>query len=70
MSQYTPIQGLQLKDLQRRITPDEFGQVHDHCLELGFKNLFVQYPESELSGSNPLFLPDFSKPRPFSGNLR
>lgn len=70
MSQYTPIQGVPFKDLQRRITVAEFYQVHEHCLELGFKNLFVQYPESEASLSNPLFLPDFSKSRPFNGNLR
>ncbi len=70
MSQYTPIRGVRSIDLQRRITADEFCQVHDHCLELGFKNLFVQYPESETSLSNPLFLPDFSKSHPFNGNLR
>lgn len=67
MSQYCPVQILPFDFLNRSVSQDEFNQILEHAMNLGFENLFVQYPESELS-IRP-FLPDFSQDRPFLGNL-
>lgn len=71
MSQYTPVtQFSRFKYLDRQITPREFEMVYNHLQELGFNNLFVQYPPAEIthSASKP-FLPDFTQERPFEGNI-
>lgn len=67
MSQYCPIRKFSLDFLNQMVSPTEFQQVYQHALELGFENLFVQFPEP----SNTLrpFLPDFSQPMPFRGNV-
>ncbi|MEI6609653.1 MAG: radical SAM protein [Deltaproteobacteria bacterium] len=60
MSQYTPISKVS-KDhaLGRRITSDEYNQILDYTLQLGFENLFVQeVSDQELT-------PDFSQANPF-----
>ena len=67
MSQYHPVQLCGLPDLQRCITVEEFHQVYDHALALGFQHLFVQYPEDRERQALE-FLPDFSKEQPFKGN--
>jgi putative pyruvate formate lyase activating enzyme len=60
MSQYTPI--AKMRDhplLGRRINKDEYKQVLDYALKLGFKNLFVQeVNEYKLT-------PDFNRENPF-----
>jgi putative pyruvate formate lyase activating enzyme len=66
MSQYHPIQPCSLPEMDRRITLDEFQQVYDHALSLGFEHLFVQYPEAP--EDQPVFLPDFTQTQPFEGN--
>ena len=60
MSQYTPIaQVLKHPALGRRITRDEYDQILDYALHLGFENLFVQeVSDQELT-------PDFSRANPF-----
>jgi putative pyruvate formate lyase activating enzyme len=69
MSQYTPVRAFpEDPALNRPITQEEFQSVFNHALELGFRNLFVQYPEDLAGGSRP-FVPDFSKDRPFTGNV-
>lgn len=68
MSQYHPVQPYSLSEMDRHITPDEFQQVYDHALSLGFEHLFVQYPEAP--EDQPTFLPDFTQIRPFEGNRR
>ena len=67
MSQYHPVRLCGIPELRRRITPDEFQQVYEHALSLGFQHLFVQYPEDQKIESHE-FLPDFHKREPFEGN--
>jgi len=67
MSQYYPVQPQPFDFLNRLVTPDEFDAVYQHALDLGFENMFVQYPDPD-SSRRP-FLPDFSQQRPFPGNL-
>ena len=67
MSQYYPVFQHKDKDLNRFIYHQEFDRVYSHATELGFENLFVQFPEKE-SLSRPTrapFLPDFRKTEPF-----
>ena len=60
MSQYTPTAKVRNHPvLGRRITPDEYNQILDYALHLGFENLFVQeVSDQELT-------PDFSRNNPF-----
>ena len=39
-------------------------------VDLGFENLFVQFPEAgpAMSHNHPRFLPDFLREKPFRGN--
>lgn len=61
MSQYTPTDKVRNHpQLQRRITADEYNQILDFALDLGFENLFVQ----EVNESN--LAPDFDRENPFS----
>jgi putative pyruvate formate lyase activating enzyme len=70
MSQYAPIHRFPSgSSLNRMVTRDEFGEVVGYAEELGFKNLFVQYPPDGGSGMRP-FLPDFHSVNPFPGNRR
>lgn len=66
MSQYIPVKPGRPESLNRRITLAEFEQVYAHVQSLGFKHLFVQFPEAE---NEALFLPDFEKSNPFRGNI-
>jgi putative pyruvate formate lyase activating enzyme len=60
MSQYTPIAKVrQHPILKRRITKNEYEQVTDYALKLGFDNIFVQeVNDDELT-------PDFNSDNPF-----
>jgi putative pyruvate formate lyase activating enzyme len=69
MSQYTPLLRQYDPELNRPINREEFDRVYEHALELGFENLFVQFPEEPAgagTGESP-FVPDFQRARPFSG---
>jgi putative pyruvate formate lyase activating enzyme len=69
MSQFTPVP--EFKHLNRKITPQEFNEVFEHVQNLGFQNLFIQFPDApEDLPENPLFLPDFTQNRPFKGNIQ
>ncbi len=71
MSQFTPIQRQKFTELNRKITSQEFNKVYEYTQNLGFKNLFVQFPaQKSESSENPLFLPDFTQNRPFKGNIK
>ncbi|MBR3816617.1 MAG: 4Fe-4S cluster-binding domain-containing protein [Clostridia bacterium] len=60
MSQYTPCgKAEQYKELQRKITPREYEKVLLAAENMGFRNLFMQDPDS----SDEKFIPDFD----FSG---
>lgn len=70
MSQYVPVHLFSLDSpLNRQVTQDEFQEVFQHAQELGFKNLFVQFP-GKVAGDTSPFLPDFSAVNPFPGNMR
>ena len=60
MSQYTPVPQVRKHPaLGRRITRNEYNQIVDYALHLGFANLFVQeVSDQELT-------PDFSRNNPF-----
>jgi putative pyruvate formate lyase activating enzyme len=69
MSQYIPVIPQEENDLNRPITREEFDKVYSHALDLGFGQLFVQFPEqlsSDQSKPSP-FLPDFLRAEPFAG---
>jgi putative pyruvate formate lyase activating enzyme len=68
MSQYEPL-GEDLKGaLGRRLGDEEFERVYSHARDLGFRHLFVQFPDARngapVSPRSP-FLPDFKKALPF-----
>jgi putative pyruvate formate lyase activating enzyme len=67
MSQYHPVAHHADQDMNRRITRQEFDLVYQHALELGLKNMFVQFPV-DYSNDDPPFLPDFDEDEPFPGN--
>ena len=60
MAQYTPIPNMRHHPiLKRRITRNEYEQVTDYALQLGFDNIFIQaVNDNELT-------PDFDKDNPF-----
>lgn len=67
MSQYHPVQPCSVPQMNRRITYEEFQQVYEHALSLGFERLFVQFPQRP--AGPPEFLPDFEREQPFQGNI-
>lgn len=70
MSQYVPVRQFPSgSPLNRQVTRSEFQEVFQHAQELGFRDLFVQYPEEVAQDSRP-FLPDFRTVNPFQGNVR
>jgi len=69
MSQYTPVSPQEDQAMNRPLTREAFDRVYAHALDLGFENLFVQFPEegqAALPHETP-FLPDFRQEQPFSG---
>jgi len=75
MSQYYPPARLMqeknadVKFLKRRITLEEFEEVYEHALSLGFTNMLVQFPQDFVSKEDKTdFTPDFSNEKPFKGN--
>ena len=68
MSQYHPVTNQRDKELNLILSHEEFYKVYSHATELGFENLFVQFPEKKLkcqSVHSP-FLPDFQRAEPFN----
>jgi putative pyruvate formate lyase activating enzyme len=66
MSQYVPVTPQEAETLNRPITEEEFNRVHSHAQDLGFRRLFVQFPENTSCEAKPPFLPDFRLDKPFS----
>lgn len=67
MSQYHPVGHHDDIDLNRLLSEKEFATVYSHAVDLGFENLFVQFPEKDpghRSAASP-FLPDFRQTEPF-----
>jgi len=71
MSQYWPVLYHPEMKLNRFLSRAEFDRVYGHTLDLGFENLFVQFPEKDRDLKEPSsrFLPDFSCDDPFHNNL-
>lgn len=69
MSQYFPVIVHKDMNFNRKILKEEFEIVYGHVMELGFRRLFVQFPENEQYGKTEerisSFLPDFRKKSPF-----
>jgi len=60
MAQYSPMPNVRRHPLlSRRITRDEYSQVLDYALKLGFKNLFIQ------EVNDHKLTPDFERESPF-----
>lgn len=70
MSQYCPVSPHDDNDMNRYLKVSEFRAVYSHALELGLKNMFVQFPEmnNESEMEEAEFLPDFNQEVPFKGN--
>jgi putative pyruvate formate lyase activating enzyme len=66
MSQYVPVTPQETEALNRYLNEEEFNEIYSHALDLGFRHLFVQFPEDPSSQDRPPFLPDFRLDRPFS----
>ncbi|MFO8090789.1 MAG: 4Fe-4S cluster-binding domain-containing protein [Desulfatiglandaceae bacterium] len=67
MSQYRPVVPQKDEELNRKITEEEFNIVYQYVQELGFENLFVQFPEEKGRDGDldlPL-VPDFRIEKPF-----
>ena len=67
MSQYQPIAQQKNEALNRLLSHEEFDKVYSHAMELGFKNLFIQFPEKgpKLQTARSPFVPDFQRAEPF-----
>ncbi len=68
MTQYSPVGQSLPGPLNRSLRPEEFDFVYAHAHALGFRNLFVQFPDppDAITSSQPSpFLPDFRKAQPF-----
>ncbi|MDW7761377.1 MAG: radical SAM protein [Acidobacteriota bacterium] len=61
MSQYRPCHWVP-EELNRTVTPEEYGRVVDFALSLDFENLFIQ---PEPFGPDEHLVPDFRLPEPF-----
>ncbi len=64
MSQYRPRTDRLPPSLTRPLAREEFDRVYAHVRELGFCNLFVQFPGED---DEAPFFPDFEEERPFRG---
>lgn len=69
MSQYRPVRMIKKAEMNRPLRSEEFYRVYEHALSLGFRNMFVQHPMPNRE-SDEDFLPDFSREKPFIGNLK
>lgn len=70
MSQYAPVGNLLPEGLDRAVLPAEFKRVLDYALELGFRRIFYQpLTKTSIDHCERPFLPDFTRKRPFLGNI-
>ena len=67
MSQYHPVIEQEDKELNQFLSREEFDKVYSYAMELGFENIFVQFPEKQksLQPIHSPFLPDFKQAEPF-----
>ena len=56
MNQYTPPKDMErFPEIDRRVTPREYGRVIDYAIDLGIENAFIQEGET----AKESFIPDF-----------
>lgn len=55
MNQYTPIKELKYKELNRRVTVQEYNELIDYAYDLGVRKCFTQEEESQSDS----FIPNF-----------
>lgn len=55
MNQYTPVRKLKYKELNRKVTEDEYDEVVNYAYDLGIRNAFIQ----EGNTAKESFIPDF-----------
>lgn len=67
MSQYHPVINHEDEDMNRPISNEDFDAVYSHALDLGFKNMFVQFPGEYDEKIQHDFQPDFNLESPFRG---
>ena len=61
MSQYNPkFKACSFENINRKLYKNEYDDLVDYALDLGFENLLVQEMESSEN-----YLPDFTKEKPF-----
>lgn len=57
MNQYTPVTNLHnYQELNRKISPEEYGELVDYAIDLGVRNGFIQEGDTALES----FIPDFN----------
>ena len=57
MNQYTPVNTCKYKNLNRKLTEEEYNEVIDYALSIGIKNAFIQ----EEGTQDESFIPNFNK---------
>jgi len=69
MSQYHPVLLQKDPDLNRFLSREEFEEVYEYAVDLGFECLFVQFPQNQTTREHQRspFLPDFRQEKPFEG---
>jgi putative pyruvate formate lyase activating enzyme len=67
MSQYHPVRRHPDENLNRFLSPQEFDRVLAHARGLGFRHMYVQFPEQvhPPAATASAFLPDFRHAEPF-----
>ena len=57
MNQYTPIRRLDIDELDRKVTDNEYDDVIDYAYDIGVRNAFVQEGETQSLS----FVPNFDE---------
>lgn len=68
MSQYWPPRRMERLELNKKLHYSEFSSVYEHAISLGFRHIFVQHLSDDQTETGD-FKPDFSRERPFRGNI-
>lgn len=55
MNQYTPVKRLEYKELNRKVSKEEYDEVINYAYDLGIRNAFIQEEDTQKSS----FIPDF-----------
>ena len=55
MNQYTPVRRLEYRELNRRVTEEEYDEVINYAYDLGIRNAFIQEGDTQEES----FIPDF-----------